>query len=438
MAKNTKLNRRDIRNRNSSKQGFNLRKQYLNETVPVSEFDNFFDSSRTPYYGKVDQKGNVVYPSESYLANLSKNTDFASDTVYAMNFVADAFQDLQDHFNKANRMGILDQDSNTIHTINPIKGWQSLHTRHGYYIRALYSGLVSAYLEDPSESNGLQNARPKNFDQYIRSIKHLYKTKGSKFLLSRSSYVLSNKCPRHISGLVIEISPRINYSDDVTKNAKYLESSNFKFYMKALKKFGFMADKDYPGRIIADLGSPEMQHYMFRYDITLDNLFEVCYYKAKDYDYDIISIYLMQFYNNYAALYPVMSETLSRAARIAPKYILGQAQFIFNTDAPILTSFYRSCISQTELVQRNLLSDNDITTKYNQDYWLPLYAEFLNYELKNPLDENQMAKTIKNAKELKKNVDFDAAIGYIGNKFNFYRYPTSDLSLMNYENATTK
>ena len=436
MAKNTKLNRRNIRNRQSSRQNFNLRKQYLDH-APTNEFSNFFDASRTPYYGKVDQKGNVVYPSEKHLSNLMQNTAFSSDTVYAINFVADALRGLQNYFNKANRMGILVQDANTVQTINPIKGWQNIHTRYASHIRGIGTHLVSSYLEKPNEGHGFQNAKPKNFDQYINSIKHLYKTIGSKLPLSRSSYILSNKCPRHISGLVIEITPAIDYSDDMSKNFLYIESPNFKFYMAGLKKFGFMADKDYPGRIIADLGSPQMQKYMEAYKITLDNLFDRYYYKAKDYDYDLISIYLMQFYNNYAALYPVMTETTARAGRIAPKYILENTQFT-NNNNPIRLTAYGSCISQTMLVRRGFLSDNDIATKYNQDFWLSAYTEFLNYELKNPLNKHQIAKTIKNAKDLKKNVDFNTAIGYIGDKFNFYRYPSRALALMNYENTATK
>tara|TARA_Y100000296_G_scaffold42592_1_gene49027 strand:+ start:5588 stop:6997 length:1410 start_codon:yes stop_codon:yes gene_type:complete len=434
MAKNTKLNRRNIRNRDSSRQNFNLRKQYLNEVVPTNEFNNFFDSSRTPYYGKVDHNANVVYPSENYLATLSKNADFAADTVYALNFVADAFHDLQDHFNKANQAGILAQDANEIHTISPVGGWESVHSKHNYYIKGLYGVLVTSYFETPNEANGLQNAKPTNFDQYMNSIKRLYKKKGSRFPLSRSSYILSNNCSRHISGLAIEISPSIDYSDDASKNFTYIESSNFTFYMNALKKFGFMADKDYPGRIIADLGSPNMQAYMAPYNVTFDNLFDMYYYKAKDYDYDLISIYLMQFYINYTALYPIMSETTSRRApRLAPKYVHQEGHVTFNDNAPIYTSFYRSCISKTEVIQRDILSDLDIASKYNQDFWIPIYIELLNYELKSPLNEHQITKTIKNAKDLKKNVDFDAAIGYIGDKFNFYRYPLRDLALANYE-----
>ena len=60
-----------------------------------------------------------------------------------------------------------------------------------------------------------------------------------------------------ISGLAIEITPFISYNNDKAKAQDFYQDPNFQFYMEALKKFGFMADVDYPGRIIADIGSPK-------------------------------------------------------------------------------------------------------------------------------------------------------------------------------------
>ena len=414
MAKRKRLNRRNIALRGSTRRKFVLRKDYLNNVVPTDEYDNFFDASLMPYYGKADKKGNVIYPSETYLVPLVKNTKFSADTVYAMNFVFNAFTDLQNYFNKANQIGVLFQEVKNIQTINPVKGWQSVHTKYATHIQALYRSLLSSYLEKPSEKNGLQRARPKNFQQYMTSVKDLYETKGNKFPLSRSSYILSNKCPMHISGLVIEITPALDYSDDVSKNFTYIESPNFKFYMNALKKFGFMADKDYPGRIIADLGSPKMQEYMGIYGISLDNLFDSYYHKAKNYDYDLVRTYLIQFYSNYVSLYPVVSE------------ITGKS--------PIGTT--NTAASTKKLIERTPLTETDLETKYDQNFWISTYIEFLNYELRSPLDNYELQKTIKNAKDLNKNVDFDAAMGYIGNKFNFYRYPVNNLALVNYEHDT--
>ena len=206
--------------------------------------------------------------------------------------------------------------------------------------------------------------------------------------------------------------------------------------MRSLRKFGFMADKEYPGRIIADLGTPEMQNYMALYNISLDNLFESYYYKATDYDYECIRVYLIQFYNNYASAYPVVSEATTCHSRSARKYFLNASELALRRGPVIGTYNNQKSMTHTKLTERVPLSDNDIQNKYNQDFWIPVYAAFLNYELSNPLDRHSLEKTIKNAKDLKKSVDFATAISYIGDKFNFYRYPLRDLALTNYEDKT--
>ena len=152
-----------------------------------------------------------------------------------------------------------------------------------------------------------------NFDQYMKAVKHMFFSKGKRFSLTRSAFLMSKRTTIHNSGLAIEIEPAMDYSDDGSKAFIYHDSPNYDFYMQALRKFGFMSDKDYPGRIIADLGSPKMQEYMAFYELTLENVFDAYYYKASDYDYELIRVYLIQFYNNYASLYPVKSETTGRS-----------------------------------------------------------------------------------------------------------------------------
>ena len=69
-----------------------------------------------------------------------------------------------------------------------------------------------------------------------------------------------------------------------------------------------MLDINNPKRIVADIGSTAMQNYMNKYDITIDNLFSKYFYKAKDYDYDLIKVYLYQFYNSYVTDYPIKTK----------------------------------------------------------------------------------------------------------------------------------
>ena len=439
MAKRNKLNNRNITNRNSSRQAFRLRKKYLTDIASKSNHSNVFDASLFPYYGRVDNNGNFVYPSENYLVPLNKNIGTSTETIYALSFVADAFTDLQTFFKKANDIGILVTKKGNVTTINPAKGWESMHDAYASNIRGLYVALISSYLEKPSERRGLGYSRPDNFDNYMKAVRNMFFSKEQKFSLTRSAFLMSKHSSIRQSGLAIEIEPGMDYSDDPAKTFIYHDSPNYEFYMQALRKFGFMADKDYPGRIIADLGSPKMQEYMYFYGLTLENVFDELFYKAKDYDYELLRVYLVQFYNNYVALYPIKSETHGRAVLTPTKYHLRIDQFYLREEPLVSTSQRKTggCLSTTILKQRYPLLDSDLTTKYNDDYWLPVYAEFLNYELGNPLNNHELEKTIKNAKDLKKNVDFDTAIGYIGDKFNFYRYPLTDLALVNYEYNTT-
>lgn len=439
MPKSPKLNNRNITNPQSARQAFDLRKGFLNKTASIS-YSNLFDASLFPYYGRVNNKGNFIYPSEQYLVPLKKNKETSTETIYALGFVVDAFTDLQNYFNKANEIGILVQKKNDVSTINPIKGWESMHDAYASNIRALFTALLSSYLEKPTEKRGSKSARPDNFDQYMKAVKHMFFSKGKRFSLTRSAFLMSKHTTIHSSGLAIEIEPAMDYSDDGSKTFIYHDSPNYDFYMQALRKFGFMSDKDYPGRIIADLGSPKMQEYMAFHGLTLENVFDEYYYKASDYDYELVRVYLVQFYNNYAGLYPVKSETTGRGVLPSAKYYLRTDQFYLREE-PLAATFERKsgkCLTTTVLKRRHPLLDSDLAKKYNDDYWLPVYAEFLNYELGNPLNKHELEKTIKNAKDLKINVDFDTAIGYIGDKFNFYRYPATNLSLVNYEQPTQR
>jgi len=396
--------------------------------------NNIFDPALFPYYGRVDNNGNFIYPSETHLTPLMKNKETSADTVYVLNFVADAFLDLQDHFNLANELGILDKRPRSISTINPVKGWESVHDAYAKQIEIIYQVLISSYFEKPNEHNGLQYSKPENFDSYMKSVKHMFSSKGKHLPLTRTAFLMSKHTGILNSGLAIEIEPAIDYGDDPAKNFIFVQSPNYNFYIEALKKFGFMADKEYPGRIIADLGSPKMQAYMRSYNLTLENVFDNYFYKSKDYDYEIMRVYLIQIYNNYCGLYPIKSVSQSHRSMSATKYRLRLDQLFLQRGHFIDTAdLKRKCLSTTILKKRQPLLDNDLVEKYNDDYWLPVYAEFLNYELGNPLNEHELEKTIKNAKDLKKNVDFDTAIGYIGDKFNFYRYPATNLSLINYK-----
>ena len=364
-----------------SKRIFEMRKRYLNSVVPLNSHDNFHDSSANLNYGRVDLLGNAVYPSEKFLAPIP-----SEGSLYALSFVADAFKDFRTYYLKTVTAGGIRQGQSALSIVQPIRGWESIHTLYGKNIDDIYSKLVTLYFEKTGASGEQTDRRPENFEQFVALLNDLLHTKGSEIRLTRSSFVLSRQNGIASTGLSIEIAPNLG-----TDSAKeFFGNPNFKFYMNALKKFGFMVDVDYPGRIIADIGSPEMQHYMAQYGITVDNLFEKMYYKASDYDYYLLKVYISQFYNSYASQYP--SKTITTPTK---------------------------CGNPTKrVIVREQISQDD----YSDNYWLSIYVNTRNFELSRPLSDHELKKVIKNAKDLRKNLDISEAIRYIGDTMKRYQF----------------
>ena len=365
----------------TSKRIFEMRVRYLNFVVPLDAHTNFHDSSLKPNYGRVDLLGNAVYPSEKFLSPIPSR-----GSLYALGFVAEAFKDFRDYYIKMITAGGIRQGQGALSIVEPIRGWESIHTLYGKSIDNIYSNLVSLYFEKTGTIGEQSDRRPEDFEQFVGLLNDLLYTKGGDISLTRTSFVLSGLNPIATTGLAIEIAPNLG----VKGVKKFFGNPNFKFYMNSLKKFGFMVDIDNPGRIIADIGSPEMQHYMESYGITVDNMFEKMYYRASDYDYYLLKVYISQFYNTYAASYP--SKTVTTPTKCGKP--------------------------SRRVILREQISADD----YSDNYWLSIYAETRNFELSQPLDEYEIKKVIKNAKDLRKNLDISEAIRYIGDTMKRYQF----------------
>ena len=256
----------------------------------------------------------------------------------------------------------------------------------------------------------------------MSAIDLLFSKTGKNVNLSRSSFIASSAAPISTTGLVIELAPQNNSRKTSQLAAAFFTSQNYDFYLKSLKKFGFMVDINYPSRIIADIGSPAMQEYMNKYELTIDNLFDKCYYKAKDYDYDLIKVYMTQFYNNYASDYPVKQKVVKAGKVSAQKYSL-ETRTVSGKKVP--TSSFKVVCQRTlkEVIRREAITPQQLETIYNDAYWISYYPRLINYEMDNPLDTNKIKKVVKNSQDLHKTLGIDAAKSYINGVFKVLRFP---------------
>ena len=67
---------------------------------------------------------------------------------------------------------------------------------------------------------------------------------------------------------------------------------------------------------------------------------------------------------------------------------------------------------------REKISQDD----YSDNYWLSVYVNTRNFELSQPLNDHELKKVIKNAKDLRKNLDISDAIRYIGDTMKKYQF----------------
>jgi hypothetical protein len=183
---------------------FALRKQYLEEVVHSSNHTNWHDSSLRSNYGRVDLLGNAVYPSEKFLAPIP-----SEGSLYALNFVADAFKDFRAYYLKMVSVGGIRQGQGALSIVEPIRGWESMHTLYGNNMDYVYSQLVSLYFEKTGASGEQSDRRPADFEQFAGLLNDLLYTKGSEIRLTRSSFVLSRLNGIATTGLAIEITPNL-------------------------------------------------------------------------------------------------------------------------------------------------------------------------------------------------------------------------------------
>ena len=146
----------------TSKRIFEMRNRYLRFVVPFENHTNFHDSSINLNYGRVDLLGNAVYPSEKFLAPIP-----SEGSLYALNFVADAFKDFRAYYLKMITAGGIKQGQGALSIVQPIRGWESMHALYGKNIDNVYGKLVSLYFERAGINGEQSDRRPEDFEQFM-------------------------------------------------------------------------------------------------------------------------------------------------------------------------------------------------------------------------------------------------------------------------------
>ena len=188
-----------------------------------------------------------VYPNEFNLLQLNA----PGKTIFALNFVVDAFEEFRDHMNltKANFSGLaVGSGTQALKDVKVEKAWQSLPAMYSEYLKDMSTAFLSSFLTPARE------ARIHGFESFIELYIESLDTITKHFPLSLQAFSRSRFCPVNVSGLVIEID-KFDKDDDEQKN-EFLKDKNFSLFTSQARKFGFLVDKNCPYRLVADIFSP--------------------------------------------------------------------------------------------------------------------------------------------------------------------------------------
>ncbi len=344
-----------------------------------------------PYFGRYDLNGVPIYLLQNKIKQLSiKDTE---QTIFAVDFVADAFTDLQRHFSAALAQRKINEDF-PLSVLPVSQAYIDPENLYQNYINNLFQVFVLSYLE-PLKLHCTIN----NFSDFLRHLRDYFRGAGLGNPLTFSSFIGSKRCPANICGLFIDMQPN-GFSEDGKKFKDFLAKKDFSFFISSAKNHGFMVDKNVPWRLVADISSPKMQEYMKKYKTQLnkDSLFKEYYAKAYFADIEMMMNNIVSFYNNYISSRPYNN----KAVQIFTRGDVGTTKEVRITKA---RNRKRSKVGLREIFQTYGI--NDV---------LDFYFTIRTYETGANFTDFSKNSIILEAVERKKTLGIAYALSFLNNK----------------------
>lgn len=351
-------------------------------------------TNKNALYGIVDTNMDVIAPLGVFLSEVP-STD--KNKKYVLDFVADAFNEMNEYLKSAASIGKFSKASpyyNMTVAVAHEKEEMILIKNEELWSRSFKEYLVN----DTEEAASITNAKSFNasFLKYVRS-----KIKNGK-TITKTATILSSNFSSFMGGLIIDIA-KDQADNDTIKFDKYLTDKEFSTFADACKRYGFLLDANVPWRLIADISSPAMlgRHgnhigFMTRKGISsVEDLFSTYYYKTY---VDEIEYIKNMFYKAYQSL---VKET--------PFYDfdykkLDSCSFKQPTSAP-----------------REIITKEKYLSLFTDKYWVRILTYIRNYEEQRGLKQQEFENIVREANNFASIGRTQEAIVYVNGYFKQFK-----------------
>lgn len=364
---------------------FNERAKYRNDAISkrLEErypglFRNFWFIENM-YYGKIDRQHRFLIPKEEKLKTLQLD---GSGDVFLFDFVADAVLDLVKDHKKALSSGKITKGETFLTTLAFTKGYTNVLYDYELHVKALLDSIQAQIF--------LKEQEIENFDDFMNIFFDLYNKQETKLPFSLTGFIASRYSPLTMTGLFTEVG-NISYDDDQTKIDELIDKRNFHFFAKNCLKHGFLIDLNVPSRVCANLGSVEMERYLFKYNSNSQDVFSDYYNFSYLRDIDYIFQYLLDLYNRIVSLRPFIRKEVYDS-----RYGNDTYRFLF---------------------RRKQITKQMLDKKYTTEDKIKLYIDMRNYETNLRYNEALLGKIKENAISYLNISNLQDSLIYINHQF---------------------
>ena len=339
------------------------------EQIQVTDF-NFAEMN---FYGRVNRQLEPVYVDEQYIVPVGTPTQ-GGGTHRALNFVSEQFRDMELHFAKACRMGVIPIDDPVLSSLKIKRSYENPLDAFKNYSRNFMFNVVDNFI---LENKNLVN----NFEQFLESFLGFYFNHDNSETPIFSDFMKSKNSNMFMSGLALDIAG-LSFSNDEQKQTQMFDSPAFQYYLNLAKQYGFHVNLNNPGILISDLQSPATLPYRSRYILpTVSSVFSTQYNKTVFNDLELLESLLIDSFNYYVSINP------------------------YNTN-------YKSCNNKTILNTINIKRINKIEY-YNI---IIIYINMKNFFEGSPFDTVKLSAIKNTARSISKH-DKEKAILYVEDQF---------------------